>query len=520
MGEGDTTSGSVSVAPAFTQSLVFQPHLTGTVSISKHTVYNDYIADDLLFDIDIGEVMALTGTDVFNNDALALGGTLRNFGSLTIDDGLTLETTVVTLANASSLTQDADIATASTGGAVLMRNLSGATWTLAANVSINAGEQNSTFANFGTLQLTLDQDATIGGTFDNYATVALNGGVLNLTGDSLRFLGQITGPGSIVGDDVVLNGTSISGTNLDFNEITLKGDVTDTGNFGESYTLLKMVDSTLTLPGATSIGESLSVPPVTFAGTVFGTGQIDLDSHVDIAGLTLEGRAAGAPNLTNDDYVTQGATTEGGTPNPIVALNPIDNQTITITNGSGGALWITGSVGGQAAALTSTDPAHAFFDNYGVFQNDSSLPTVVGVTFVNNGFAEGRFIFDDAITGSGFLEFGDTLTLNASVSSGQYVEFVSSGATLTLGDVQDFAATISSFDTQGRSSDAIVVNSSQWSFAGYVPHGGDLGSIGSLMFSNGASEVGVTLEGSYSASGFQAVVSGNHTTITYTPPSG
>ena len=62
--------------------------------------------------------------------------------------------------------------------------------------------------------------------------------------------------------------------------------------------------------------------------------------------------------------------------------------------------------------------------------------------------------------------------------------------------------------------DALLVNTSTWKFEDFVAD--DDGSSGALMFSDGSTESAVHLTGIYDPAGFQAVVVGSQTKITYT----
>jgi hypothetical protein len=128
--------------------------------------------------------------------------------------------------------------------------------------------------------------------------------------------------------------------------------------------------------------------------------------------------------------------------------------------------------------------------------------------------------FDDAVTGMGTIEISHhRVTADALVGSGQTFEFNSTisgpiDSTLSLNDVQQFSGLITGFDQNGDTDDQLVVNTATWHYQDFVPNSGGTG--GSLMFTNGSAETAVNLSGSYGPTGFQAVVSGNQTTITYT----
>jgi hypothetical protein len=86
-------------------------------------------------------------------------------------------------------------------------------------------------------------------------------------------------------------------------------------------------------------------------------------------------------------------------------------------------------------------------------------------------------------------------------------------ATLTLNDVQDFAASITGFAANGAADDRLDIGQGGWSFEAFAPNAGGTG--GSLMFSNGTYEASVSLIGDYDPAKFHSAVSGMQTIITY-----
>ena len=126
--------------------------------------------------------------------------------------------------------------------------------------------------------------------------------------------------------------------------------------------------------------------------------------------------------------------------------------------------------------------------------------------------------FASTIAGSGTIEVSPgTVTLDGAVVAAQTLDFTTGAGgaapSLTLNDVQDFAATITRFDQHGATDDALVVDTSLWGYQDFVANSGGTG--GALMFSNGSAETAVNLTGTYEPNLFHAVVSGSQTTITY-----
>ena len=496
--------------------------LTGTINIDAWTLYgDDFIADDVIFNNNAA--LILTGDDVLNGGAFEGTGHVRNYVGLAIDGALTMQDTS-RLVNLREVSQNSDIVTSATTDMVTIHNGVGATWTLANGAGIAPVGASLSFTNAGNFDLAADDVSTVGGNFRSVGSLDLNGGSLTLTGTNVNVLGAVNGPGTLDFVNGLMTGATITGgADVTFTALRIKGVVTSDGDFGEAGGAVNMRHGTLDLTGSGT----------TLAADFSGAGAIHLSGSQTVEELSLSSRPLGALSLTNAGTVNlTGFATSGGA-GVDVAMNPYNAHTVTLTNASG-ATWNNAPADGGPVSFTSSNAANAIFDNEGTFQNTSAVETDVSVSFVNNGTVldanaaaysllngqNNGFVFNDAISGTGTIQFADSVTTNAAVSAGQTFDFLdpASGlgtATLYVNDVQDFAATISGFDAQPQANDAVVFNTNGLTFEGYTPDSLNPTSGGSLMFTDGTHQYAVAMTGSYAANDFTASTLNNQTTITY-----
>ncbi len=488
--------------------------ITGTVEITSYTVYPDNIdADDAIFDIAPLSRLLLLGDDVLGDDAIASKGRLLSRGSLEIDDGLTLRDTA-NFVNAGNVTQNGGVLDlgVSSDDLVAVRNVPGGTWTMAEGAGM-MGESASRFVNLG--RLDVGADSTIAAKFHNRGTLDIEG-KLTFQTDAPRLFGAIEGAGTLNADHALLDGASVSCADLFITRARLLGDVSISSTdvqFNGAY----FADATLQIAGDNTYFQMQ---------VALGRGQIETSGSVSQHGVSLY--LEDETGLANS-----GAFTAAG------GVYGLIDQVSADYFGLLGQCFIRNLAGASwtdsASSTTYQADAGAYFDNAGALLEDGAGTFDVAV--VNDGtmhvgqsyvvYRDGpttinpSLTFDQAITGAGTIEVDPgAITVAAPVDSSQTFAFAAAAAgaqpTLTLNDVQDFAATISGFALNGAADDALVVDTTSWTYQDFVPNSSGTG--GALMFSNGGAETAVHLTGGYDAAGFHAAISGAQTTITYVAP--
>jgi hypothetical protein len=479
--------------------------LTGTVNVNGRIVdRDDFVADDVLFNLFSEAMLVLVGADVLNGDTLAMSGQLRALGPVEIDNGLTLEN-AVTFVNASELTQNGGEALigASSSDTVSIRNLPGATWDIEANASL-VGAASAKFVNFGDFEQTGNQETNvIDVAFYDFGRIEA-AGTLQFKGQT-RLFGVVDGPGAVDVGDVALIGAKIgvatfdvSGTADVYGRVVCASDAT----FGE----IVLHDGRLVLSGEASWGsESLGKSSdITGAGALIVTGSA----------------AAGSFEMSGDiSLINAGAITIGqqGDTGNVVTAGAAGPGNIVIRN-LPGATWT--DLGLREEFLPHSGSAE--FVNLGTFVDSTRLYTGFSIPVVNYGLMEvaapplgGALIFDAPITGQGTIDIGGTYVFtNHVVGAGQTFVFNAPppggvDASLDIDDMLQFYGQISEFGVQ----DKIQVNTGAWAFKDFEPNAGGTGGL--LVFTDGAAEKDIRMLGQYDPARFETSVTNVVTAITY-----
>jgi hypothetical protein len=508
------------------------------INITDDTVYDNVDDSDDQFNLLMNPTLLLLGYDTLNDDALAGAGQLRLRGDVTVD-GVYLDYSV-TLVNTAFAMQTGTVAIGqSASDTVTIRNIAGATWDLVNDAGIT-GAGSSQFVNLGLLETTTayelingdyySADSVIDADFYNRGgTVDVQEGEISFTGAVERFVnGAITGSGTLQGDDVVLDGTTISVATATFKQARILGDVVVSSPDFDSDDLVLTAGSTLELSNSRASSENISG-----VGEMIFNGVSSLAGDAFAYGYNSISLSGGVTLINNGQTIFPAAYFgEGRFTYISISLDPGTGEQITIENEPGASLSIQGGIG-----ITDSSGDSATLYNFGTFDGEGGslssynavelYPANVGLNVVNDGAmtTSDGFYFRDAVTGAGTIETGQGTTFDDLVSGGQTVEFSPSYPsdgffvspqypTLTLNDVQQFSGLITGFDQNGATDDQLVVNTETWQYQDFVANSGGTG--GSLMFTDGSAETAVSLAGSFDPHGFQGNVSGNQTTITYT----
>lgn len=504
--------------------------ISGTINVTHYSSYrNDDIFDDVLFNIFTDARVVLAGDGQLNNGTIAGAGQLRVRGPLGID-GLTLEYTVA-LVNSATVAQTGTVSLGATADdAVVVRNLSGATWDVVGGAEIAQAGANSRFINLGLFVQTGAANTTvISADFYSRGTVHVEG-KLNFTGAVTRLFGSVEGAGQVTAGTAVLIGATLSCAAFSASTLRVLGEVTSSIR---SLTVdkLVLVAAKLSVSGdkdSSKFKEIVGQGEVNFAGaTQLEEGSTPFDSsHFSQGGvLTVGGQIA----LTNaGDLSLFGQVTD------ISALG-YSAATIQLSGGAhivnqAGATWTDA---GYTSSILGEDDGLAVFINLGVFvegsfghlahvQNEGVMKLGPGrpttPVILNSPLYYPDLEFLSAIDGSGEIDVGPgEVRMDGAIAAQQNLAFVAQAgdpaATLFLAGVRDFAATVTGFAANGASDDRLVIDESGWSFADFAPNAGGTG--GALIFSDGAAQTSVSLLGSYDPAKFHAAISGTRTTITY-----
>ena len=451
---------------------------------------------------------------------------------MTIDDGLTLADTV-TLINASTVTQNGDtlVLGQSPSDSAIVRNAVGASWILAAKAGIG-GAGSSAFVNLGLLEARAGPCVVDANFYDRGGTIQVDQaggkGVLGqLTfaspGDVNRFVDdKIAGPGGFALDGGVLIGSSISTGSTDLTVARAVGNVTISSAVVQIDDLSLAAGSVVTFTNP--VGELELGARIGGVGEIYVNGPrtVRIDGTGDDDASLLAGGVTFSNSGQTDFYGYDVA-------NPIdsagFSLNtrPLNGATVTIEN-QAGATWT--DLGNSSVYQQLGQGGNSLFVNDGTFVANSSYNNeAFDIPLQNNGLVIAGFDeliglgFDDtfainaALSGSGaiYLGFVDARVADA-VGAGQTLDFVTSGTasshpSLEIDRPDLFATTISGFGLD----DQLEVNPA-WSFVDYVPSNG--GTDGALLFSDGASQASIHLNGSYDPAGF-SVAATNFTVVTY-----
>ena len=498
------------------------------IDIDDYTVYSDVNDTDDQFNLVQNAALLFLGDDSLSSDTFAGSGRVVFRGvvtvdDLSVDDGVTLVNTAMAVQSGPSVDDGVDLSQS----AAVVRNVVSATWELLDNASITG---SGAFVNLGLVELTSNQtaspDSVIGANFfDRGGKVEVQAGTLDFTGAITRFVNaSITGAGNFSGDDVVLDGTSVSAADDNLQTARVVGDVSISGNFA-CKVLNLAPGSLLTMSNvSSSLDEIVGTGAINFRGSNSVPELTPVGSNIEVkGGVTLVNYGA---LLFHSTYIGHGITI------PVsISLRPWAGKQIAIDNMQGATMTLQGGIQGPL------DGSATLF-NYGALTADgisqASLgilsldPSNIGINVVNDGTINttNGIDFSGAVTGSGSIQTGQGSTFEGLVESGQTVTFSPAyktggsvpvsppNPTLTLDDVQQFFGVIAGFDQNGATDDQLVIHSPGWTYQDFVGDGAGAG--GSLMFSDGAANAYVKLTGAYQASGFHAVVSGDYTTITYT----
>ncbi len=504
--------------------------LTGVVSITSYTVYDDAVsADDALFNIFVEARLVLLGDDQFTDDTIAMGGQLRNRGDLAIDGGLTL-TGASSLVNSGTITQSGGelrIGQADDDTAVV-RNIASSTYNLSGGAGVE-GAGNSRFVNLGLVQVSDDSVVAT----DYYDRGELDvAGTLTFTTTVARFFGTIVGAGAVDGDDLMFDGVSLSVANVSAASLRLLGGNTDHGSAWQGSTLT-LANASLTLTGDDALVNFMEIR---------GQGEIDFQGDTTV---TAQLRATGGYFLSVAGDVTlnnSGSLTLNGPKTEPTMVAPTLAQ-VTLSGGSSinnlaGATWTNAAyyitisnAAGDAAAFqnagTLTENAHVVFNlafaNNGLVDMGPSQRYADTLSYYNP-----TLQFDDDISGTGTMAISPgQVTVGASIGAGQTLAFATGAPfnypglsptdaavpTLEIDDPASFAATVAEFDQNGVTDDQIIVNAEGWQYQEFAANAGGTG--GSLLFANGSAQASINLAGAYDPAKFHAIVAADETTITY-----
>jgi fibronectin-binding autotransporter adhesin len=468
----------------------------------------------------------------------------------------------------------------SSGAAASLRNLSTGAWEFADDSGIGRGSSAaSTMVDAGTLEKIGGSGvSTISASFTETTTGAIyaDTGTLAFSGASNSFSGALGGAGGISfsgGASTLSSGATVdsfylqesgAGTILNIAEdltfssafsqgagstmniasgdaLALSGTTTLSGKVGGAGAL-ELVDGDV---ATISSGATLSAAiwymkgagtattldgPLTYAGSFLEAADATLT--LSSANLTL----TGATQLDGATINGAGVFTTSGTGTTVadatIGGTVTWSNTKTVTENGGGVT--IGDGGGAAAVIRDTatgiwnitddsgigigSSTSSYFANAGLLEKTGGSATSVIASTVNNtGIIEvdaATLDFQGAVTAGGAdkISANATLEFDSTVSTGQTVSFLGNSAELILGAPQGFAGRISGFDT-GFTGDSLLI-SGPWTYAGFTENNGH--TQGTLAFSNGSSQIGLTLLGNYASASFHAVVqSGGATLITY-----
>jgi hypothetical protein len=531
--------------------------LTDTGIVSLGTSF--YFASTLT-SLTVGGLTILGGgaATSYANSSLAIigkldivaGGTFDDGGAVTLGDGSDAGVMVVTPGSVLDLTDDSGIAP---GNA-------------AAALATNQGLFEKT-GGTGT--------STISVSFTNSGQLEVASGTLLFSGASNDFSGALTGAGAITfagGHTSLMSGLSATVTDLSAtgsgDSVALVEDFEYGGDFtlGAGTRFAILGGDALTLTGTGAIGGDIGGGALDIAGgtttldsgggvftsswTVSGAGtDAVIDEPFTYAGtfalnsgatLTTEGPASGAFVLTAPATLAD-ATVEGGErfvtrDSAAVSSLTLGLATVWDDEGvvtqSGAELWFDP----YAALLITSGSAYDLTDDNGFGELTSALVTnrglleksagtgvsAIATTVLNTGTIEaasGRLDLESAVSGAGAdtISGAATLEFDSTAALTQTIGFTGAGGTLDIASPGLFStsssrsAPISGFDTAGVN-DMIEVGG-PWTFAGFAENVG--GTQGTLMFADGAAQIGLTLLGDYSPNQFHAMASATATDVTY-----
>ena len=407
----------------------------GTLDLSAFTANRGTTVAGGWLHVGNGATLRIGGTNTlpanFASTQLELNSTVEYYGTAQTVAAATYGNLLLSTASSTKVTT----ATATTINGDLTVAAS-VTFTPAANLTMNGATTINGTMNGGTFTYTLNGNWANTGTFTgNTSTVILNGNGTTLTGAGTNNFNNLTiGAGNVtapattainVGGNLVCNGTfthssggtvtisgatsSITGTGLTFDNLTISGTVSASSNFTMTGNLVVNGSYTgssniLTMTGA---GKTISGTGTTTFSTLFVQGSVTAANNFTIANAL---DVTGSLSTTNTTTFT-GTSTVSGTPN-------LNNVTVSGTSlqlaanavlGVAGTLTLTGTLN-----VTGSIPNTVNF-------NGSGAQTITATTYHNL-----------TIAGGSTKTAGGALTVNGDLNIASGGTFVAGSYTHTV----------------------------------------------------------------------------------------
>lgn len=379
---------------------------------------------------------------------------------------------------------------------------------------------------------------TSGDTFAQYIASLKEGFTLN----SLISVANVSDAGTklTVNDDVVYAGgltlgkaaaiSIASGDNLTLADASsVSGSVSGAGSLSVANGSLSLESGAKLSTARWSIfgGSATFLTSLDYAGTFSASG----DDRIDLTGgrLVLRGPASFIQSTVggSNRLYTEGTTTVADfllngsvwLENTGTILQSDGNVSVGASNSDQDVLY-NASTGTYQIADNSgiVAGAQSAIDNAGLFEKTGGIGvSAIAGAIVNTGTVEvssGTLDIRGAVSGVGgaVVSGAATLEFDSTVASGQTVGFSGAGGDLVLDAPQGFVGKIANFGA----GDSIDV-AGPFAYAGFVENGA--GTLSTLNFSNGSTDISIVLLGQYMAAGFTAAAGPSGSTlITYTPP--
>ena len=474
---------------------------TGTAQQSALTTIGDAAGDiaDLTnsasgtYDItnDTGIARGPSTASLFTNSGLfeKTGGT----GTSSVQADLTSTGTITAATGAIALLGPNNNISGTINGAGTLSFAGGASQ-IKSGTTVSVAALTATGAN---TSLIVAENLAYSGAFSDLLGATLyvsSGDTLTLSG-ATTLAGKISGPGTLAisgGTADIIPYASISGPNITVTgastTLALGENLAFTRTFSvSSGATLNLTGGTLTLFGSNSFNDAI----------VKGSHTLWLSGPSSVTGLTIGGTAL----LYNANVLTESAGS--------VTVGDSSGSAATLLNAAAGTydLLDDSGVGLGSSAASS-------MSNYGLFEKTGgSGESVIAPKFLNGHNvldSSGTLDFQAAVTGTGTdtISGAATLEFDSTVASSQKILFQGAGSTLDLTDWGGFSGSLSGFDANGASNDAIDV-SAPWAFVGFNQ------STGMMTFADGGTQHAVKLTGSYIAADFHTQTVGGATQVTY-----
>ena len=474
---------------------------TGTAQQSVLTTIGDAAGDiaDLTnsasgtYDItnDTGIARGPSTASLFTNSGLfeKTGGT----GTSSVQADLTSTGTITAATGAIALLGPNNNISGTINGAGTLSFAGGASQ-IKSGTTVSVAALTATGAN---TSLIVAENLAYSGAFSDLLGATLyvsSGDTLTLSG-ATTLAGKITGPGTLAisgGTADIIPYASISGPNITVTgastTLALGENLAFTRTFSVgSGATLNLTGGTLTLFGSNSFNDAI----------VKGSHTLWLSGPSSVTGLTIGGTAL----LYNANVLTE------------------SNGSVTVGDSSGSAATLLNAAAGTYDLLDNSgvglgSSAASSMSNYGLFEKTGgSGESVIAPKFLNGHNvldSSGTLDFQAAVTGTGTntISGAATLEFDSTVASSQKILFQGAGSTLDLTDWGGFSGSLSGFDANGASNDAIDV-SAPWAFVGFNQ------STGMMTFADGGTQHAVKLTGSYIAADFHTQTVGGATQVTY-----